>query len=586
MRPINAFHLILGCLLILLGPLRHTNAQGKPDEATAVGDGRDFWLLRDEGNSRFVLFHRNIDDPPAVLRQALTINAQAQKVTLCAADRKVYLFYKPLNVQRVRAIEPGNNPTAPLVWNYAGPTIVPSPPKGVSIRSTACSRNDLWALVRVETREALDQLDNPPPLVPGNDDNDPVLVGGEQQNASAAPNPQAPDSPVDAPTDPRDTPTASIPQQPPLPVDRLIHLVSQRWESVPLPDDWSHDSRAWIALAPDDTGSPILLSVMPSSIESTNESPLTIKVYTPQPNPSTDSAPDKPTTYTQASYTLPPGSIGDPLIVAGQLVVPQIEHAPDALTVRFHILRDGRSIDMGSLISTGHGPNQMYALAVVGESVALVVETQPRSYQWSRIDLNGRVTEQNAALKVESRPVLGPMGNYLLVVGVLAIASIIHFVFWRKDPDWNKLELPNDWALAPLGNRAIAALIDMAPCTLFAAWFYDITFTEVLIRWPGRASDIALTAPGAVAIALFISHTCLGELFTATTLGKKIMGLRTMSVKGRPPNLWQTLTRCALKSLDLIALPLLIMPAIGPMRQRLGDLVARTVVVTRKQAED
>ncbi len=87
---------------------------------------------------------------------------------------------------------------------------------------------------------------------------------------------------------------------------------------------------------------------------------------------------------------------------------------------------------------------------------------------------------------------------------------------------------------------------------------------------------------GAVVIAVFVTHTTLTELVLARTLGKAIVGLRTTTLTGTRPKAWQLLVRGLLKSLDLLpgAWLLLLLPVNAPHRQRLGDLVGRTVVVT------
>ena len=59
-----------------------------------------------------------------------------------------------------------------------------------------------------------------------------------------------------------------------------------------------------------------------------------------------------------------------------------------------------------------------------------------------------------------------------------------------------------------------------------------------------------------------------------------MFGLRVTCLDGTTPKHWQIIVRNLLKAFDLIAYPLLLLPMLRPSRQRLGDLVARTIVVS------
>ena len=121
----------------------------------------------------------------------------------------------------------------------------------------------------------------------------------------------------------------------------------------------------------------------------------------------------------------------------------------------------------------------------------------------------------------------------------------------------------------------------MAPGFVGAMWFEQIGPQELLARWPGAAAGMSWEGmqPGVIVIAIFLFHSGVSELFTRRSLGKVVTGLRVTTLDGHQPRSWQLLVRNLLKAFDLIAWLLLILPVIGPYRQRLGDMVARTVVV-------
>jgi uncharacterized RDD family membrane protein YckC len=104
---------------------------------------------------------------------------------------------------------------------------------------------------------------------------------------------------------------------------------------------------------------------------------------------------------------------------------------------------------------------------------------------------------------------------------------------------------------------------------------------EVLAGWPGLSSSAGwqAMAPGAAALLAFVVLGLVGELSFGQTLGKRFFNLNVSDLRGARPKPWQIVVRNLAKALDLIAWPLLILVLITPNRQRLGDLVARTVVI-------
>ena len=81
-------------------------------------------------------------------------------------------------------------------------------------------------------------------------------------------------------------------------------------------------------------------------------------------------------------------------------------------------------------------------------------------------------------------------------------------------------------------------------------------------------------------------YMALCELFTARTLGKAIFALRVTDLSGKPPDAWQVLGRNLVRGIELLMPLLLILPLISTWRQRLGDLIARTVVVGPSKSDD
>ena len=80
-------------------------------------------------------------------------------------------------------------------------------------------------------------------------------------------------------------------------------------------------------------------------------------------------------------------------------------------------------------------------------------------------------------------------------------------------------------------------------------------------------------------VGVTIAHSTLAELFTARTLGKKLLGITVVSADGTRPPARSVLIRNAFKGLTLLLPPIAVVAVINPHLQGIGDLLAATVVV-------
>jgi uncharacterized RDD family membrane protein YckC len=125
----------------------------------------------------------------------------------------------------------------------------------------------------------------------------------------------------------------------------------------------------------------------------------------------------------------------------------------------------------------------------------------------------------------------------------------------------------------------------------FVALFVDVVFVGTLIAmaartWLTRATDGDLTIGGFVqvclvlAVALFLYRWLFSGIFGSTP-GKLFMGLVVSRNGGGRAGLGRTFVRELLLPIDLIVIGFLL-AAVLPRRQRLGDLIAGTVVVNSR----
>jgi uncharacterized RDD family membrane protein YckC len=89
------------------------------------------------------------------------------------------------------------------------------------------------------------------------------------------------------------------------------------------------------------------------------------------------------------------------------------------------------------------------------------------------------------------------------------------------------------------------------------------------------SAEIAWISAG---LAIYFLHTTITELLFARTVGKLVTGTRVAALDGSRPNALALLTRNLLRVVD-VALFIPLLAVFSPLRQRVGDMGAGTVVV-------
>jgi uncharacterized RDD family membrane protein YckC len=150
------------------------------------------------------------------------------------------------------------------------------------------------------------------------------------------------------------------------------------------------------------------------------------------------------------------------------------------------------------------------------------------------------------------------------------------------------------FALASIGNRFLACLIDHAMQALtivlmgiafFALASYSI-FSDELTSAPKWVYAVAI-----LVIFLIISgyFAFFEWLWNGQTPGKRWLKLRVIREDGRPVTFWEAAVRNLLRSFDMMPAPFYSIGLISVFStardQRVGDLVAGTVVVREREAE-
>src|SRR5687767_7908930 len=154
--------------------------------------------------------------------------------------------------------------------------------------------------------------------------------------------------------------------------------------------------------------------------------------------------------------------------------------------------------------------------------------------------------------------------------------------------------VPLHFALASIGNRFLACAIDHT-IQVFALLL--ILLASVILASFDTIQQLVSSAPkwvGAITLILlfltFSSYFAFFEwLWSGQTPGKRWMKLRVIREDGRPITFWEATVRNLLRSFDMMPAPFysigLISVFASSRDQRIGDMVAGTVVVREREAE-
>lgn len=163
-----------------------------------------------------------------------------------------------------------------------------------------------------------------------------------------------------------------------------------------------------------------------------------------------------------------------------------------------------------------------------------------------------------------------------LLLGAVLLTALVFIL--RPDPtDAQAIVLPPGAALAGPGRRFIAACVDIGIPTAIVSSVFNIAPGEIL-EASLLSADAGLGGAGALLALLFLTilHTSLSEWLAGSTLGKRLVSCRTISVRGGKPALWQAVVRNALK---LLCPPLALFLLVDPRSRHPADVLARTAVV-------
>ena len=154
--------------------------------------------------------------------------------------------------------------------------------------------------------------------------------------------------------------------------------------------------------------------------------------------------------------------------------------------------------------------------------------------------------------------------------------------------------VPLHFALASIGNRFLACAIDhgLQALTIIAValGFYFLASSPDLESALSAAPKWVIAIMIVVLFLILTGYFAFFEwLWTGQTPGKRWLKLRVLREDGRPITFWEASVRNLLRTFDMMPAPFYSVGLISVFStsrdQRIGDMVAGTVVVREREAE-
>jgi uncharacterized RDD family membrane protein YckC len=165
-------------------------------------------------------------------------------------------------------------------------------------------------------------------------------------------------------------------------------------------------------------------------------------------------------------------------------------------------------------------------------------------------------------------------GEYVQFAVMVLLLFVMSGTIRRRQQMQDAIRQAGRLPLAPYGRRLLAGTIDAVPLLSWGVVLIVLWTRGTQLK---HAHLLDLWLVGATIV--YLLHTTTVEIFFGRTVGKMLLGLRPATLEGAKPAPRALLTRNLLRIIDIVLLFPLVMILFSPLRQRVGDLAAGTLVI-------
>jgi uncharacterized RDD family membrane protein YckC len=224
-----------------------------------------------------------------------------------------------------------------------------------------------------------------------------------------------------------------------------------------------------------------------------------------------------------------------------------------------------------------------------------VIEGEPQLGMWL-VTKGGPPDEPFAPVVVQSPDYVSPSTRSMRDLGAtIIVVAVLLLVLWRRqEAIGTPVALPVGIGVVGAGKRALVAVVDMLPAATVMFWIWSepiMAFYQEVVEVSQSGHQELLQWPGELLWAwlafriMYTVYCTLFEIFMTATPGKRLLGCHLLTEGLEKPTHMAILIRNITRIIELEPYlqiwPFMMVVLLTRNRQRLGDLLARTVLVER-----
>ncbi|GIW75249.1 MAG: hypothetical protein KatS3mg104_0312 [Phycisphaerae bacterium] len=212
-------------------------------------------------------------------------------------------------------------------------------------------------------------------------------------------------------------------------------------------------------------------------------------------------------------------------------------------------------------------------ITMVGPTLRIVY-AEDQTIKQLAYDDYGRGATYPVTVIAHTPPAQETMQTWVQILGLILLTLTMLLTFRQKPATPDELLHRGAFQVSPYPRRFAAGLIDAIPQLVGAVWTLDLVQQS-----PASSTTLYANAPYLAGTFVYLLHVTISEVIWGCSVGKFLFGLRVVSYDGSRAPTERILLRNLLRLVDMLFYAPLLLIFLTPMRQRVGDLAAKTIVI-------